>query len=168
MIVEFFVQVVIIRLNAIIRNSGESLLTIINDILDFSKIESGKLDLEQTPFSIQSCIEDVFDLFGLRAREKQLDLLYEIEADTQQGIIGDVVRTKQVLINLVSNAIKFTDSGRVYVKVTSIQTSDGQSGWQFMVEDTGIGIPPDKIDQLFHAFNQADTSTTRKYGGTGL
>ncbi|MEL6193590.1 MAG: response regulator, partial [Bacteroidota bacterium] len=153
---------------AIIRNSGESLLTIINDILDFSKIESGKLELEQAPFSIQSCIEDVFDLFGLRAREKQLDLLYEIEADTQEGIIGDVVRTKQVLINLVSNAIKFTDSGRVYVKVTSIQVSEGQYGWQFMVEDTGIGIPPDKIDQLFHAFNQADTSTTRKYGGTGL
>ncbi|MEM8899892.1 MAG: response regulator, partial [Bacteroidota bacterium] len=126
------------------------------------------LELEQAPFSIQSCIEDVFDLFGLRNREKQLDLLYQIEENTQKGIIGDVVRVKQVLINLVSNAIKFTDRGRVYVKVTSIQVPEGQYGWQFMVEDTGIGIPQDKIDQLFQAFNQADTSTTRKYGGTGL
>ena len=95
-------------------------------------------------------------------------MLYEIEAGTQEGILGDVVRTKQVLINLVSNAIKFTDSGRVYVKVTSINAPEGQYGWQFLVEDTGIGISQDKIDQLFQAFNQADTSTTRKYGGTGL
>ncbi|MEL6698371.1 MAG: response regulator [Bacteroidota bacterium] len=153
---------------AIIRNSGESLLTIINDILDFSKIESEKLQLETIPFSVRHAIEEVLHLFSVRAREKRLDLLYEIEQGTPEGILGDVVRFKQVVSNLVSNAIKFTASGMVYIHVSSEESIDGEVLWQFRVEDTGIGIPKDKIGQLFQAFQQVDASTTRKYGGTGL
>ncbi|MEO0583576.1 MAG: response regulator, partial [Bacteroidota bacterium] len=153
---------------SIIRNSGESLLTIINDILDFSKIESEKLQLEAIPFSMRSAIEEVLHLFSVRAREKRLDLLYEIEKGTPEGLLGDVVRFKQVLSNLVSNAIKFTASGMVYIYVSSEESINGEVIWQFRVEDTGIGIPADKIEQLFQAFQQVDASTTRKYGGTGL
>ncbi|MEO1586772.1 MAG: response regulator, partial [Bacteroidota bacterium] len=153
---------------AIIRNSGESLLTIINDILDFSKIESEKLQLETIQFSVRHAIEEVLHLFSVRAREKRLDLLYEIEKGTPEGILGDVVRFKQVVSNLVSNAIKFTASGMVYIHVSSKEAIDGEVTWQFRVEDTGIGIPEDKIGQLFQAFQQVDASTTRKYGGTGL
>lgn len=156
----------------IIRTSSESLLTIINDILDFSKIESGKLELEERNFSLRSCLEDTLDLLGKRARDKELDLFYYMEPEVPEYIAGDVVRLGQILTNLVSNAIKFTETGEIYVHVKRVD-----QGWtapgdhvhlHFSVRDTGIGIPPDKIGQLFQAFNQVDTSTTRKYGGTGL
>ncbi len=156
----------------IIRTSSESLLTIINDILDFSKIESGKLELEERNFSLRACLEDTLDLLGKRARDKELDLFYYMEPEVPEYISGDVVRLGQILTNLVSNAIKFTESGEIYVHVKRVD-----KGWtapgdhvhlHFSVRDTGIGIPPDKIGHLFQAFNQVDTSTTRKYGGTGL
>jgi len=156
----------------IIRTSSESLLTIINDILDFSKIESGKLELEERNFSLRACLEDTLDLLGKRARDKELDLFYYMEPEVPEYIAGDVVRLGQILTNLVSNAIKFTETGEIYVHVKR-----ADQGWtapgdhvnlHFSVRDTGIGIPSDKISQLFQAFNQVDTSTTRKYGGTGL
>lgn len=156
----------------IIRTSSESLLTIINDILDFSKIESGKLELEERNFSLRACIEDTLDLLGKRARDKQLDLFYFMETDVPEYINGDVVRLGQILTNLVSNAIKFTETGEIYVHVQRSNEGwvapDGSANLHFSVRDTGIGIPADKITQLFQAFNQVDTSTTRKYGGTGL
>lgn len=156
----------------IIRTSSESLLTIINDILDFSKIESGKLELEERNFSLRSCLEDTLDLLGKRARDKELDLFYYMEPEVPEYIAGDVVRLGQILTNLVSNAIKFTETGEIYVHVKRVEQGWAAPGdhvnLHFSVKDTGIGIPADKIGQLFQAFNQVDTSTTRKYGGTGL
>ena len=156
----------------IIRTSSESLLTIINDILDFSKIESGKLELEERNFSLRACIEDTLDLLGKRARDKELDLFYYMEPEVPEYIAGDVVRLGQILTNLVSNAIKFTETGEIYVHVKQAALDrpvpGGHVNLHFSVRDTGIGIPSDKIGQLFQAFNQEDTSTTRKYGGTGL
>lgn len=156
----------------IIRTSSESLLTIINDILDFSKIESGKMELEERNFSLRSCIEDTLDLLGKRARDKELDLFYFLEPEVPEYIAGDVVRLGQILTNLVSNAIKFTEKGEIYVHVkkdaSGRPTKRQHVNLHFSVRDTGIGIPADKIGHLFQAFNQVDTSTTRKYGGTGL
>ncbi len=156
----------------IIRTSSESLLTIINDILDFSKIESGKLELEERNFSLRACLEDTLDLLGKRARDKELDLFYYMEPEVPEYIAGDVVRLGQILTNLISNAIKFTETGEIYVHVKRVDqgwTAPGHHiNLHFSVRDTGIGIPTDKIGQLFQAFNQVDTSTTRKYGGTGL
>lgn len=156
----------------IIRSSSESLLTIINDILDFSKIESGKLELEERNFSLRACIEDTLDLLGKRARDKQLDLFYFMEPEVPEYITGDVVRLGQILTNLVSNAIKFTETGEIYVHVKQANTGGAvpseSMNLHFSVNDTGIGIPKEKISLLFKAFNQVDTSTTRKYGGTGL
>ncbi|MBX2875856.1 MAG: response regulator [Saprospiraceae bacterium] len=156
----------------IIRTSSESLLTIINDILDFSKIESGKLELEERNFSLRACLEDTLDLLGKRARDKELDLFYYMEPEVPEYIAGDVVRLGQILTNLVSNAIKFTETGEIYVHVKRVDQGWAAPGdhvhLHFSVRDTGIGIPSDKIGQLFQAFNQVDTSTTRKYGGTGL
>ncbi|MEO0900083.1 MAG: response regulator [Bacteroidota bacterium] len=156
---------------AIIRSSSESLLTIINDILDFSKIDSQKLELEEAPLSLRDCIEEVIDLFGMKARGKGLELLYEVEAGTPLGLMGDAVRIKQILMNLVSNALKFTEEGMVYIKLSQAKSSSNQDGmtiWRFSVQDTGIGIEEEKVANLFSAFQQADTSITRKYGGTGL
>ena len=156
----------------IIQGSGESLLTIINDILDFSKIESGKMDLEMVDVSLQTSVEDVLDLLRPKANEKQLELLYFIEPHVPEIIKGDPVRLRQILTNLVSNAVKFTSEGQVLVEVTSTKTISPASEEPFMlqvsVKDTGIGIPSDKISKLFNAFEQVDTSTTREYGGTGL
>ena len=166
-----------------IRNSGDALLTIINDILDFSKIESGKLALEKQPFDIRTCIEDVLDLLTPRAAEKQIDLAYQIDDDVPPMVIGDVTRLRQVLVNLVGNAIKFTPLGDVTIEVAIArpQTPAPEPGpspfdvmtdtpveLHFAVRDTGIGIPADKMDRLFKTFSQVDTSTTRRYGGTGL
>ncbi len=151
----------------IIRSSGESLLTIINDILDFSKIESGKLDLERQPFDLRDCLESALDLVATRAAEKQLDLAYIIDPDVPPAVFGDVTRVRQILLNLLSNAIKFTDKGEVVVSV-KMKKADQASQILFSVRDTGIGIPPDRLDRLFQSFSQVDASTTRKYGGTGL
>ncbi|HUR57849.1 MAG TPA: response regulator, partial [Opitutaceae bacterium] len=164
-----------------IRTSGEALLTIINDILDFSKIESGKMELEQTPFELALCLEESLDLFALQASAKRLELVYQVAPDVPSWLVGDVTRLRQIIVNLVNNAVKFTPSGSISVQVRRATREPTPLGFQpglpedpthvileFMVCDTGIGIPPDRVDRLFKAFSQVDSSTTRKYGGTGL
>ncbi len=152
-----------------IQSCGEGLLTVINDILDFSKIESGKMELEEKDFELRTCIEEVLDIFANKAAQAGLDLIYQIDYNVPDQIIGDSVRLRQVLINLVSNAIKFTQQGEVFLKVFQVQASaDGSTELCFEVRDTGIGIAPEKLKRLFKAFSQVDSSTTRKYGGTGL
>ncbi|MCX6134711.1 MAG: PAS domain S-box protein [Ignavibacteriales bacterium] len=151
-----------------VRNSGDSLLTIINDILDFSKIESGKIDLEEAPLELSACIEEVLDLLSHKALQKGLDLLYWIDPQVPAFIVGDMTRIRQILINLVGNAIKFTERGEVSVSVKLGWKLGNQLELLFAVKDTGIGIPPDKLDRLFKAFSQVDSSTTRRFGGTGL
>ncbi len=151
-----------------IRLSGEALLNVINDILDFSKLESGRVDLEEAPFELKPCIEEVYDLVSPKAVQKDLDLLYWVDAEVPSVIVGDKHRLRQILLNLASNAIKFTERGEIYISV-SLSWRIGKSLMlQFTVKDSGIGIPPDRVDRLFKPFSQADSSTTRKYGGTGL
>jgi len=152
----------------IIRTSGESLLTIINDILDFSKIEAGKLDLEEHPFDLETCVSEAMNLVAPTASSKNLELLYEIEEGVPLCIQSDITRLRQILVNLLSNAVKFTESGEILVTVGGKQLENDLYCYQFAVKDTGIGIPEDRIDSLFDAFSQVDASTTRKYGGTGL
>ena len=152
-----------------IRSCGEGLLTVINDILDFSKIESGKMELEMHDFDLRNCIEEVLDVFGQKASSIGLDLVYQIDNNVPTQIIGDGLRLRQILMNLVGNAIKFTTEGEVFVSVHAIKTLyDDKLDLLFEVKDTGIGIPQEKIDRLFKSFSQVDSSTTRKYGGTGL
>jgi signal transduction histidine kinase/DNA-binding response OmpR family regulator len=151
-----------------IRTAGDTLLTIINDILDFSKIESGKLELERTVFVLRDCIEEALDLLAAKASEKNLDLGYIIDEQTPAGIAGDVTRLRQVLVNLVGNALKFTSRGEVFISVNSRKITEATCELQFAVRDTGIGIPEDRMDRLFASFSQVETSTTRQYGGTGL
>ncbi len=150
-----------------IHQAGEALLTIINDILDFSKIESGKLVLEQQPFDVRECIEDVLSLLTNKAEEKQLELLYTCALHTPAQVRGDVTRLRQILVNLVGNALKFTHKGEVVIHIGS-RTLENQHFLEFQVKDTGIGIPSDRLDRLFKPFSQVDASTTREYGGTGL
>lgn len=152
----------------IITSSGESLLSIINDILDFSKIESGNMELDPQELDLRSCIEGVLDLFATKAASTGLDLLYQIDHDVPGNIITDGLRLKQILINLVSNATKFTKHGEIFIGVHVKNRNVDQLQLAFEVRDTGIGIPEDKINRLFKAFTQVDSSTTRKYGGTGL
>jgi signal transduction histidine kinase/CheY-like chemotaxis protein/ligand-binding sensor domain-containing protein len=152
----------------IIKTSGESLLTVINDILDFSKIESGMIELEEMDFDIRQCIEEIMDMFSMKAAEKNLDLIYQIDHRVPVQIIGDSHRLKQVLINLLGNAFKFTENGEVLVSIELLKHHHSHLELLFKVKDTGIGIPEDKLSQLFKAFSQIDSSTTRKYGGTGL
>lgn len=152
-----------------IVESGNSLLTVINDILDFSKIESGNMELEAVSFDLRDCIEGVLDLFSLKAASIGLDLVYEIDPLVPNQIVGDSQRLRQILINLVGNAIKFTEHGEIFVCVQLSRTiSDQEIELHFTVLDTGIGIPEDKLDRLFVSFSQVDSSHTRKYGGTGL
>ena len=151
-----------------VRSSGESLLAIINDILDFSKIESGKIELEQHPFEVRECIEEVFELLAPKALERSLDLLYWVDPRVPSIVLGDKLRLRQILFNLVGNAIKFTNQGEIYASVTLGWKVGNDCQLDFFVRDTGIGIPKDRIDRLFKAFSQVDSSTTRKYGGTGL
>jgi CheY-like chemotaxis protein/anti-sigma regulatory factor (Ser/Thr protein kinase) len=152
-----------------ISTCGETLINVINDILDFSKIESGNLELENADFDLRHCIEDVLDIFGNKASELGLDIVYHIAEDVPLHIVGDQLRLKQVLNNLVSNAMKFTEQGEVCIEIRTERTyPDGTLELRFDVRDTGIGIPEDKLNRLFKAFSQVDSSTTRKYGGTGL
>jgi signal transduction histidine kinase/CheY-like chemotaxis protein len=154
-----------------IRTCGRELLTILNDILDFSKIESGKLELECAPFRLDRCVEDALDIFGPAAAAKNLVLAYLLEAGTPLTILGDVSRLRQILVNLIGNAIKFTERGEVVVSVSAHQPGSacaGHSELNFQVRDTGIGIPADRVDRLFQSFTQVDASTSRRYGGTGL
>src|SRR5258708_7073266 len=148
---------------------GETLLNVINDILDFSKIESGGMELEEEDFNLQNCIEHILDMFGAKAGQSGLELLYQVDRDVPLYIQGDDFRLRQVLTNLVGNAMKFTTHGEVFIRVRlagSAQGGDLILG--FEVRDTGIGIAPEKLERLFKAFSQVDSSTTRKYGGTGL
>jgi signal transduction histidine kinase len=160
-----------------IRASGDALLSIVNDILDFSKIEAGKLELEMQPFGLGDCLESAVDVVAYQASEKGLELLFSMEPGVPEAIIGDVTRLRQILVNLLSNAIKFTDKGEVVLSVsnTGLQSphtaENGTTNIEtllFSVRDTGLGIPPERANRLFQAFSQVDTSTTRKYGGTGL
>jgi len=152
----------------IVRGSGDALLTLINDILDFSKIESGYLELEAQPFILQDCIEDMLDLLAPKAAKKGLELAYVSEGDAPHSIVGDVTRLRQVLVNLVENGIKFTSEGEIVVGVSCEKRPDNLFMLQFSVRDTGIGIPADRLDRLFRSFSQVDSSTTRRFGGTGL
>jgi signal transduction histidine kinase/ligand-binding sensor domain-containing protein/DNA-binding response OmpR family regulator len=152
----------------VIRTSGESLLGVINDILDFSKIESGKMEMEEKDFDLRTCIEEALDLFAGKAANIGLDLIYQLENDVPNQVVGDSLRLRQVLLNLVGNAIKFTQRGEIFVGVHLRKKESRELELEFEVRDTGIGIPEDKLNRLFKAFSQVDASTTRKYGGTGL
>ena len=151
-----------------IKNCGDALLTVINDILDFSKIESGNMELEERDFDLRDCVEGVLDVFAESAARLNLDLVYQIEHNVPTQIIGDGLRLRQILINLVGNAVKFTSKGEIFIGVKAVSSKNNDLELAFSVRDTGIGIPQDKIDRLFKAFSQVDSSTTRKYGGTGL
>ena len=156
-----------------IRTSGDSLLTIINEILDLSKIESGKMELESQPFEVAQCVEEAIDLFAVSSAAKGVELAYVIDPRVPACILGDITRLRQVLVNLINNAVKFTPRGFVTLEVTVDPATAGLPANEkllldFYVTDTGIGIPPDRMDLLFKPFSQVDASTTRKYGGTGL
>jgi signal transduction histidine kinase/DNA-binding response OmpR family regulator len=168
-----------------IRQSGDGLLTLINDILDFSKIEAGKMDLEHQPFDLRACIEGALDLLAPKAAEKGLNLGYLVASDVPAAIYGDVTRLRQILVNLLGNAVKFTERGEVVLSVSRAEVSSVkyQASSQdanvtldtgvpdtllFSVRDTGIGIPPDRIDRMFQPFTQMDVSMARRFGGTGL
>jgi signal transduction histidine kinase/CheY-like chemotaxis protein len=151
-----------------VRKSGEALLMVINDILDFSKIESGKLSIESFSFDLRLVIEEVAEMLAPRAEEKVLDIVLQYPPGVPSHFIGDAGRIRQVVTNLVGNAVKFTQKGHVLIAVESTARDNQVAHMRISVTDTGIGIPPDKIDALFQKFTQADTSTTRRYGGTGL
>ena len=151
-----------------IKDSADSLLTLVNDILDFSKIEARKLDLDRVEFNLRDTLEDTLRVLAQRAHQKQLELACHVRPDIPDALVGDPGRLRQVVINLVGNAIKFTEQGEVVLGVELEDRADGDVRLRFSVADTGIGIPPEKQGLIFEAFSQADTSTTRKYGGSGL
>ncbi len=151
-----------------VRSSAESLLGIINDILDFSKIEAGRLDLESVAFSLPDCIESALEPLAVRAQQKGLEVTWALQGDIPEFLIGDPTRLRQILINLAGNAIKFTKQGEVSVRAERLQTKDGLIPIRISISDTGMGIPEEKQLQIFSAFSQADSSTTREFGGTGL
>jgi PAS domain S-box-containing protein len=154
----------------IMRNNGATLLDLINDILDLAKVESGQLRFEEVDFDIRELVDKAAETMGMRAHEKQLELAGHVADDVPHNLVGDPLRLRQVIVNLLSNAIKFTDRGEIVLSVEMMHpdTGTGAVSIRFSVTDTGIGIPRDKTDSIFGAFNQADSSTTRKYGGTGL
>jgi signal transduction histidine kinase/CheY-like chemotaxis protein len=151
-----------------VKLSADALLNVINDILDFSKIEAGKVDLENVDFDLCSCIEDALKTVALRADEKGLELLCEISHDVPEFVTGDPGRLRQVILNLIGNAVKFTHQGEISLKVQMDLLQGRTSTLHFAVSDTGVGIPPEKLEAIFESFSQADTSTTREFGGTGL
>jgi signal transduction histidine kinase/DNA-binding response OmpR family regulator/putative methionine-R-sulfoxide reductase with GAF domain len=150
-----------------IRDSSDALLTIINDILDFSKIEAGRMDIEEHPFDLRECVESALDLIGGRAAEKHLDIAYVFEGDVPAAISGDVTRLRQILLNVLGNAVKFTEQGEVVLTVRP-ESGDAGAVLHFTVRDTGIGLSVAGLGRLFQKFSQADSTTTRRYGGTGL
>jgi signal transduction histidine kinase/DNA-binding response OmpR family regulator len=151
-----------------VKMSADSLLTVINDILDFSKIEAGKIDLEAADFNLRDCLETTLKTLALKADEKGLELLCEVAPEVPEGVRGDAGRLRQIVVNLVGNAIKFTNEGEVVLRVKALESKGEERLLQFTVSDTGIGVPLDKQKAIFEPFTQADSSTTRKYGGTGL
>jgi PAS domain S-box-containing protein len=150
------------------QSSGKSLLALINDILDFSKIEAGKLELDEHEFDLDQLVEETVETLAFQARQKRVQLFSHVAPGACVRVYGDSGRLRQLLVNLVGNALKFTETGEVAVRVAPAEEPTGQSSIRFAVTDTGIGIPPDRLDRLFASFAQADSSTTRKYGGTGL
>uniref|UniRef100_E6QMD6 histidine kinase n=1 Tax=mine drainage metagenome TaxID=410659 RepID=E6QMD6_9ZZZZ len=151
-----------------VKLSADSLLNVINDILDFSKIEAGKVDLEEIDFDLSECIEGTLKTLALRADEKGLELLCEVSPDVAECVVGDPGRLRQILLNLIGNALKFTTEGEVGLKVQTDLIENGVATLHFIISDTGVGIAPEKLTTIFDSFSQADTSTTREYGGTGL
>lgn len=151
-----------------IRTSGDTLLSIINEILDFSKIEAGKLELDPHPFALRACIGEVLDLLAPKAVDNGLELAYFVDEDVPEHLTGDETRLRQILINLVGNALKFTPRGEVIVSVRRLRQRKGKPSLEFAVKDTGIGIPAERVHALFQPFTQLDASTTRRFGGTGL
>jgi two-component system sensor histidine kinase/response regulator len=151
----------------VVRSSGDALLTIINDILDFSKIEAGELSIEQLPFDVSKCIEDALDVVANRAAERRIDLVYRVEPGVSGAVIGDVTRVRQVLVNLLSNGVKFTDAGEVVVELSAVGDPVAPNV-RIAVSDTGIGIPEAARGRIFEVFTQVDGTTTRRYEGTGL
>jgi PAS domain S-box-containing protein len=153
---------------SVVRESGEALVTVINDILDFSKIEAGKLDIRCEPFDLHDALGSTMKFLAVRAHEKALELVYRVAPDVPRHVVGDSTRLRQVLVNLVGNAIKFTERGEVLLDVVRLRADDDQVWIELRVTDTGIGIAGEKLADIFEAFEQADTSTTRQFGGTGL
>ena len=151
-----------------IRSSGESLLRVINDVLDFSKIESGHMEIEASPFSLVACIEEAIATVSNSAAEKDLDLAARLAPEVPSSIVGDSLRLRQVLVNLLGNAVKFTPAGEVKLEVTASPGEAGKVALDFSITDSGIGISPDRINHLFKAFHQVDSSTSRRFGGSGL
>jgi two-component system, sensor histidine kinase and response regulator len=151
-----------------ILTSAENLLSILNDVLDFSKIEAGKIELENTVFDVRDCVESILELFAERAHKKGLELLCRIAGDVPPTLVGDVTRLRQILTNLLGNAVKFTEKGEVLVVVEREGSNDSEVKLRMEIHDTGIGIVDEHVERIFDAFSQADGSTTRKYGGTGL
>ena len=151
-----------------IYNSGDILLALINDILDFSKIEAQKIELEKQPFDVRHCVEEALDLIASKAADKDIELVYSIDDGLLTNVVGDVTRVRQILVNLLSNSIKFTEKGEVEVSVSGQLRDHYIYQLHFSVRDTGIGIPVDRQDKVFQSFTQVDASTTRKFGGTGL
>ena len=152
----------------VVESSGESLLGIINNILDFSKIEAGGLELEERPFLVRDCVEATLDIVAANATKKGLEVGVLVDPETPEAVVGDSLRLRQVLVNLFTNAIKFTEEGEVVLSLGPVRANGEIDGLAFAVRDTGIGIPADRVDRLFRSFSQVDASTTRRYGGTGL
>jgi signal transduction histidine kinase/DNA-binding response OmpR family regulator len=151
-----------------IRTSGDTLLSLLNDILDFSKIEAGKLDLESTPYEVRSCLEDVIDLFGSSAAQRGVELVLDVDSSFPEKLVGDPLRVRQVISNLVSNAVKFTQKGEIVVSALCVAGGQGPEVPVISVRDTGIGIAHERLSDLFRPFTQGDASIARKFGGTGL
>ncbi|MDZ7736137.1 MAG: ATP-binding protein [Gammaproteobacteria bacterium] len=150
----------------VFRNAGEALLSLVNDILDLSKIEARQLVLEEIPFDLEELLEEATDIYALKAADKGIELNFRIDPDVHLARIGDPSRLRQIVLNLISNALKFTEQGQIHMHVAN--SRNGKEQLKFSVEDTGIGIPPEKCDAIFASFTQVDSSTTRRYGGTGL
>jgi PAS domain S-box-containing protein len=151
-----------------VRDASESLLSLIDDILDFSKIEAGKLELESLDFRLRDCVEHAVKTLAIRAGEKEIELAVDFAADVPEGVVGDPVRLRQIVVNLVGNAIKFTETGEIEVSARLDALDDSEVALHVAVRDTGVGIPEDKLSAIFESFSQADVSTTREFGGTGL
>ncbi|TFG68482.1 MAG: response regulator, partial [Anaerolineales bacterium] len=151
-----------------IQIAGQKLLDIINDILDFSKIEAGKLDIESEPFDLNEVLDHLATLISPRVQYKDIEIVFAVASEVPSALIGDALRLIQVLVNLGSNAIKFTEKGEIVISIELLRQTEQDITLQFAVRDTGIGMTPEQVSRLFTAFSQADSSTTRKYGGTGL
>src|SRR5579863_8161361 len=149
----------------VFRRAGDNLLNVINDILDFSKVEAGQIELESVEFDLKEVVAEVMEIAGIRAHAKGLAVLSAMQAGVPERLIGDPGRLRQILLNLLGNATKFTERGEIALRV---EMESAPCTLHFMVSDTGIGIPPDRLSKIFDSFSQADASTTRKFGGTGL